>query len=240
MKYLNTVFILFLAFGLTAQITTGSLVMEITDVRSTMPGGEQMVEMMKGSEMSMHFTPEKQVTVMTMKMMGMDMITRNYLEGNMNTSYMDMMGQKIKTSVDMEDTTHNGIELDKLAEAFKVTYDKSDTKEILGHSCYKAEIIMDMSAFANSTSMQEGMEKTKMTAYLTDDIKMYNFEMKEFKGLEFQGTPLFMSIDAGLMKMTYEATSFSKDVDPSIFVHPKGDYKEMDPAMLRGLGIKRD
>ncbi len=239
MKYLNTLFILFLAFGLTAQITTGSLTMEITDVSSTMPGGEQMAEMMKGSEMSMHFTPDKQLTVNNMKMMGMDMKTLTFIDGKESTTFMDMMGQKMKITMDISDLSDFGLDGDDLLGLYEIEYDKSDTKEILGYTCYKADITMDMSSFSNGAPMPEGMENTNMVAYLTDDIKMSNFNMKEFKGLQFKGTPLMMIIDMGVMTMTYEATSFNKDVDPAIFNHPEGEYKEMDPSMLEGFGIRK-
>lgn len=237
MKYLNIVLILFLAFGLTAQITSGSLTMEMTDITTSMPGGEQMAEMMKGSEMSMHFTPDKQVTITNMKMMGMDMKTLNYIDGAVSTTYMDMMGQKMKMTMDISDLSKLGLEKEDIPSMYEVTYDKSDTKEILGYTCYKADVKIDMSSLG--ADMPAGMKDMSMSAYVTEDIKMSNFSMKEFQGLQFKGTPLMMIMDVGMMKMTYEATSFSKDVDPSIFEHPEGDYKEMDPAMLEGFGINK-
>lgn len=239
MKYLNTLLVLFLAFGLTAQITTGSLTMEITDVNTTMPGGEQMAEMMKGSEMSMHFTPEKQVTVSNMKMMGMDMKTLTYVEGTKSTTYMDMMGQKMKYTVDITNLSELGIENEDLSKMYDITYDKSDTKEILGFTCYRADVEMDVSSIRNEADIPPGMGSMSVIIYMTDEIEMNNFVMKEFQDLKFQGTPLMMSMDMGVMTMTYEATNFDKDVDSSVFEYPEGDYKEMDPDLLEGFGIRR-
>lgn len=236
MKYLNTLFILFLAFGLTAQITTGSLTMEITDVSSTMPGSEEMNEMMKGSAMTMHFTPEKQVTLINMNMGGMEMKMRQYFEGKEMIQFMDMMGQKIKFKMDMSNLEALGINSDMMAEAYKVTYDKSDTKMILGYKCYRAETKVDVSKLSGDNELPAGIEDMKMISYITEDIKMNHFNFQQFKGLQFPGTPLMMEMDMGMMTMTYVATDFSKDVDPSLFEYPEGDYQEMDPSMLQNMG----
>ena len=51
------------------------------------------------------------------------------------------------------------------------------------------------------------------------------------------GTPLSMTTDVGVMKMTFEATEVKTKVDPSVFEVPEGDYKEMSMEELQQLGM---
>ena len=66
---------------------------------------------------------------------------------------------------------------------------------------------------------------------------MDNFSMQQLPGLELSGTPLSMTMDMGLVKMTFEASEVNTDVDPSVFEIPKGDYKEMSLEELQQLGM---
>ncbi len=235
MKYLSALFLVFLSFSLSSQATSGSLTMEITDISSPMENA-QMTELMKGMEMETHFTPENQVTVINMDMMGMKMTMRQYYEGNVMTQFIDMMGQKMKTKIDMSDMDAAGYDLAMMKDAYNVTFDKTNTQEILGFQCYKAIITMDVEKMTAEKEIPQGMREMQVICYITDDIKMNHFAVEQLKGMELPGTPLKMEMDMGIMSMTYQATSFSKGVDASIFEYPEGDYKEMDAGAFKGLG----
>jgi len=225
----------------TAQATTGSISMGITDFE--MPGmegdmGGQMKSMMSSMEMTMHFKPGHQVT--DINMMGM-MNMKQYYHNDIMTQYMDMMGQKImiKTPVNqqLEQMKELGIDIENLEEMYKITYDKTTIKTIMGYDCYKATINMDLEMMSQGQKMPEGMKDMEMIMYITEDIKMESFNLQNIPGLKMKGTPLSFTIDMGMMKMTYEATNFNKNPDPSVFEKPKGDYKEMSLEDLQKMGM---
>ncbi len=224
----------------TAQVTSGTMKMALSDFE--MPGmegdmGGQMEEMMKSMNMTIHFSPEKQVTVI--EMMGMMTMEQHY-DDDVMTQYMDMMGQKImiKTPMDAQDLVKQlGVDIGELEKMYNVSYDKSDTKEILGFKCYRADIAMDLSKMAQGQEIPEQMKNMNMTMYITEAIKMKQFNMQNMPGLVLEGTPLTMTMDMGMMKMTYEASSFDENVDPSMFEKPEGDYKEMSMEDLQKMGM---
>ena len=223
-----------------SQLTSGSITMGITDFG--MPGadeegmGDQLGGMMKNMTMTIHFSPDKQVT--DINMMGMMNMRQHFSDGVM-TQYMDMMGQKIKMVIPTgtEAFKELGLSQDEIADAYNIEYDKSATKKIAGYDCYQATITMDLSKFDTTGDIPAGMSNMDMTMYVTDDIKMDNFNLQQLPGVKLDGTPLSMTIDMGMMKMTYEATDIQTSVDPSVFEAPEGDYKEMSMEELQQMGV---
>ena len=94
---------------------------------------------------------------------------------------------------------------------------------------------MDLSKLEGEVPSE--MANMSVTMYLTEDIKMDNFSLQQLPGLELSGTPLSMTMDLGLAKMTFEASEVNTDVDPSVFEIPEGDYKEMSLEDLQQLGM---
>ncbi len=220
---------------LQAQLTTGSITMSLKDIGTDGVGGaDQMAGMMESMTMITHFKPEKQVTEISM--MGLINIKQHIKDGVM-TQYMDMMGQKIKMEQPVGTDALNdlGVSEEQMKNAYDVSYDKSNTKNIAGYECYEATVKMDLSKLEGE--MPPEMANISVTLYLTEDIKMDNFSMQQLPGLELSGTPLSMTMDMGLVKMTFEASEVNTDVDPSVFEIPKGDYKEMSLEELQQLGM---
>lgn len=224
-----------------AQLTSGSIKMEITDFG--MPGMDdkdgmagQMESMMKGMSMTINFRPGEQVTEMSM--MGMMNMKQHFQEGMM-IQYMDVMGQKImiKTPTGMDAFKELGLSEEDIKEAYQITYDKSSSKNILGYDCYKATISMDLSKMGQADDLPEGMSNMDMILYISKDIKIDNFSMQQLPGIQLEGAPLSMEMDMGMMKMTYEATEINKSVDPNIFAKPEGDYREMSIEDMKKMGM---
>ncbi|MFT6811257.1 MAG: hypothetical protein ACJA01_004505 [Saprospiraceae bacterium] len=232
-------FIILIAFVtvINAQITTGSLVLEIADASMEKEEGAHFGGMMKGMTMTMHFTPEKQMTDIRMNMMGMDMSIKQFHDNGTMTQFMDMMGQKIKVVSGMEALQKSGADMEALQEAYSVSYDKSDTKIILGYKCHRANITMEMKSVLGEAEMPDGMQNMSLIAYVTEDIKINQFSLEQFKGLHLDGTPLLMIMNMGMMRMTYTAISFDKDIDPKVFEYPTGEYKEMPIDDMQKMGM---
>lgn len=233
-----TFFILSQVSSLQAQLTTGSITMSLKDFGMEgidgAGGADQMAGMMESMTMIMHFKPEKQVTEISM--MGL-INMKQHIEDGVMTQYMDMMGQKIKMNMPIGDGALKdlGLSQEQMKDAYDISYDKSTTKNIAGYDCYQATVNMDLSKLSGEVTSE--MPNMSVTMYLTDDIKMDNFNMQQLPGLELEGTPLSMTMDMGMMKMTFEATEVKTDVDPAVFEIPAGDYKEMSLEDLQQLGM---
>lgn len=245
MKNNLTLLVLFLSICVQAQITTGSLEMKFEDIKmknlesSDENAQAQMGAIFEQMKMTMYFKPELAVT--KMNMMGMMDMTI-FVEGGTQTQYMDMMGQKMKIVTDQtKQLSSLGIKKEDLKNLYKTTTDKNDTKEILGFTCYKTTVTMDMSNLPNTSGdlaqMPPEMKKVEMTFYVTDDIKIDNYMYQQMPGFTMTGAPLEMNFDMGLIQMVMRASSFSKEIDESVFDIPKGEYKEMTAEELQKLGM---
>ena len=219
---------------MSAQITTGSMDLAITDVSmNDLPGddtnGEVFTNMMKNMKMTLHFNPEVQVTEMSM--MG-TMNIKQFMRGGNMEQYMDMMGQKMLVKSGIEQFQKMGVNPEEMKDLYKIEKFKDDKKELLGFDCYRVEVSFDMSKFVSTNEEGEDnpfidqMKEVTMSIYLTEAIKLNNFNLNQFQMVELDGAPLSTSIDMGMMKMTVEAVSFSKDVPASAFEMPTGEYRE--------------
>ena len=233
--------------AVTAQITSGTITMAITDF--SMPQmeemgdmGGQMEEMMKSMTTSIHFKPGVQVT--DINMFGM-MNMKQYYQDDVMTQYMDMMGQKIKIVTPADDVSSlksMGLDPEIMKDLITVKYDKSDTKTILGYKCYKAEVHMDWNDLITTDEDIPAeaiavLENMNFVMYITEDIKMDQFRMQNMPTFDMTGTPLMWLMDMGMMKITMEAIEFDKDVNPAVFDAPEGDYKEMKIEDLQKMGM---
>jgi hypothetical protein len=72
---------------------------------------------------------------------------------------------------------------------------------------------------------------------VTEEIKVPNSFVQNLNQMQLAGTPLQWIVDAGMMKMTFEATEISKELAGDFFSKPAGDYKEMSMEQLQQMGM---
>jgi hypothetical protein len=226
---------------LLSQITSGVVTMSITEIN--MQGIEDQEEkegvsnMLKDMNMVIYFRPGEQVT--EMNMMGMVDMKMYFKDGQM-IQYMDMMGQKIKVISPIENAdmlNKIGAVEEKFKGNYSVSYDKTSSTNILGFQCYKATVKLDLEAMTNGEEIPKQIQKMDMEWYVTEEIKIDNFNIQQMPGLKLKGMPLRLTLDMGSMTMTYEATNIEPKVDDSAFAEPQGDYKEMTAEELEQMGI---
>lgn len=214
-----------------AQISSGSITMGVTEFDMPSAEGQEGMDQMKGMMedmgMTIHFKPGHQVT--EVNAMGMINIKMHYVD-NVMTQYMDMMGQKIKVVSPMGENAfaHLGLDAEAMKDMYRVNYDKSATKEILGYNCYKATIKMNLEALSpKAGDIPDEIKNMEMDMYVTNEIDMEQISLQNIPGLQLEGAPLQMDLNMGMMTMTYEATNIDTDPDDSLFEVPEGEYKEM-------------
>lgn len=177
----------------------GTIVMEITDVKSDDEQAAMMASMIKGSQMNLHFNGKKSVTQMSMMGGMVNQSTFTDIDANTFDMLFDMMGQKIWVN-DKLDAMKNNENAAK-AKQSKVTYDKNDKKTILGYDCYAMSIIMP------------GSDKPMAKAYVTEAIKSKANMIQGMEALEFAGFPLEFTVDATVMQLTMTTKEIKDTVD---------------------------
>ena len=200
------------------EMTEGMITMELTELKADSPEMEAqmgMLKAMKGSTNVIAFNAEKSYMKMDMMggMMGMTTITDRKTNAGFLLVDIGMMGMKNKVIISPED-----VDKKKQTEAvnnMKVTYDKSDTKEIAGYSCYKATI---------TSGDGEGPE---ITAYVTEAIAVTTEVIQGISADLLSGFPLEYGIGAQGMTMIYKATEVKFTADPALFNVNTDGYDEM-------------
>jgi len=216
MKHLINLFLLLVPFvAITAQktIDKGYVKMEITDVSSEDPQMAMGLEMMKGSVTEIFFMEGKYRTAMNM--MGGMVKMDNMVDVSSNKMDMlfDAMGNKMWVDTNLDDAKKNKPSAQNM-EDFKVDYDKSQTKKILGYNAYKATV-----SVPNGGMTVEG--------WVTEDIKTDANIIQGMEDLKLQGFPLQFSIVSPQMKLTFAATEIKETVDENKFVLKTDGYKKM-------------
>ena len=204
----------------------GYIKMELTDVKTDNAEMSQMIGAMKGSTQEMYFDQGKQKIDINMMGGMMHMQIYQDLKAKTFESYMTMMGQNIKMVMSQEDIEKQNQESAKLMENAKVAYDKNDKKDILGYPCYKATLSIPVQG-----------QTMQMSFYITEKITVPQIYVQNLNNLKLPGAPLAMTIDAGMMAMTYEAKEISEKLDASFFKKPEGEWKEMTPEQLQQMGM---
>lgn len=194
----------------------GYIKMEIVDATSD---DEQMamgLEMMKGTQTEIFFMGGKSLSKVNM-MGGMVETTTLY---NSETEEMDMlfnmMGQKMHVTSTAAERALAQNEQAALAKEMEVTYDESDTKEILGYQCIKANIA--------HPSIQDGMS---FSMYVTKDIKADPKMIQGLQDIKIEGFPLEYVMSMPQMTMTISAVELKQEVDPSVFDLDTGGYEKL-------------
>jgi len=217
MKHLINHFLLLVPFAaITAQktIEKGYVKMEITEVTSDDPQAAMQLEMMKGTVTEVYFTDGIYKTTMTM--MGGMIKMNNLVDTKTNKIDMlfDAMGQKMWVNTDIDQAKTNGTGTPDMSD-FKVEYDKTQTKTILGYAAYKATI-------KPSASQDMTIE-----GWVTEEIKTDANIIQGMEDLKLQGFPLEFSIINPQMKLTFSATDIKETVADSEFVLKTEGYKKM-------------
>lgn len=195
-----------------AQMEQGTIMIELTEVGSDNAQMAAQLEMLKGSELNIHFTKEKSL-VSTVMLGGMSVTNKlTDTKSGQSQTFMDMMGNKFLIEDDGKKPTDP--EIAEAMKGMKIEYDKNETKEILGYECYKATI----------TGFEQGV---KMDLYVTPDLKVNSDMINGLEGVELEGFPLEFTMDVSSMNMTYVAQSISKEVDTSVFEIDEEGYQKM-------------
>lgn len=126
---------------------------------------------------------------------------------------MDAMGNKIwvESDIDKAETVAEK----QVAEQSKVTYDKADTKTILGYKCHKM------------TLTNPEMEDFTLTGYVTQDIKTNANLVKGFQSLNFDGYLMEYTISNPQFSITMSAVEVKDTFDESKFNFDTKGYKKM-------------
>lgn len=202
---------------LTAQtvLNKGTITMEITDVKSDDPQMEMGLAALKGSQTELIFNEKQYVT--NMDMMGGMISMKNVVNkgDNKMNLLMDAMGNKIWVESDL-DKAQNATEKEAISKS-KITYDKKDTKIILGYNCYKM------------TLTNPEMDGMKLIGYVTSDIKTNANIIRGYEGVEFEGYPLEYTVENAnpAFTMTTKAVKIKDTVDEKQFILDTKGYKKM-------------
>lgn len=205
---------LFLSFQLSAQkkIKTGFVKFEMNlDEENT---DDSALGMMAGTTLDFYFSDEAQRMDMIM-MSGMMKIQTiiPIKDPSKGAVFMDMMGQKIQLTELAEDDLSKNNNFMNLANAQEIVYDKKDKKNILGYSCYKANI--------------KNNDGSEIAYYITEKIKA-PFTLRAKKENRLKGYPLeIITPDNAGASIIFTATEVSKKLEKDTFTFPEG-YTKMN------------
>ena len=196
-----------------AQTKTGAVTYDMT-----MPDNEQMAAM-GSNTIKISFNEKSSATQMDMMggMVSMKTITLDKNNAKETRMLMDMMGKKYEVTGGTEGFGNSDI--GSLKDAESVTYNKKDTKEILGYKCYKASVKMSGGTISNF--------------YVTDAIAV---QAKADDKLKLTGFPLEIEVNSEKGKIIMLATAFDKEPTPNCFVVPEGYKKVTQEELQQELG----
>lgn len=191
----------------------GMVKMEITNISSEDPQMEAMLGGMKGSQTEVVFNKDNYVS--TSDMMGgmIKVIVKVSHKDSVMNMLFDAMGNK--TWVESKLDKAQSAQQKAIAEKNSVTYDKADTKEILGYKCYKM------------TVTNPELEGTTVSGYVCPDIKTDANIIQGFQSVKFEGYPMEFTVGSNQMAMTFTAKELSDKVDDSKFNLNTTGYTKM-------------
>jgi hypothetical protein len=196
-----------------AQTKIGVITYEMT-----MPDNEQMAQMGTNT-IKLSFNEKSTATQVDMMggMVSMKSITADKNNVKDTRMLMDAMGKKYELTGENESFGSNDI--GSLKDAESVTYDKKDTKEILGYKCYKANVVMT----SGVTS----------TFYITEGIAT---QTKASDKVKLTGFPLEIVAGEGESKVILKAITFDKEPSANCFIIPEGYKKVTQEELQQELG----
>ena len=190
----------------------GYIKMELVDVTASDPQVAAAMDMMKGSQTEIYFTPEKSVTFMSM--MGGMIEIKNYsdLKAKNNDMLFNMMGNKSWVTSPMKG--ENDEDVKKMMENAKVERMANDVKTIAGYKCSKVVINLP----------EADMD---LIAYVTQDIKNPTNPVQGFEGFDFGGFPLEFTTKNAMFSMTMTTKEISDKVDDKKLMMKTDGYQKM-------------
>ncbi len=219
------------ASEVTAQ-TQGKITQEITMVSSDDEQMAMALEMMKGTQTE-YFYNGKMSLVKSSTMGGM--VENKVLIDNTSKEVVmliNAMGQKMMVETSTADFESAGGDQAEIMKEVEITYDESDTKEILGHKCIKA-----------SVKHPEMDEVATFTMYVAKDLKLDNRMIQDMQAFEIEGFPLEYTMDmkGANMTMTITTIAIEDKIDEKVFNVDKSGYKKMTldelMQMSGGMGM---
>lgn len=187
----------------------------------TMPGASEEMAAMGESTITVNFNDKIQATDMSM-MGGMMLMKTIVPVGNEKDSKMtvEVMGMKYEITDAGAEALKNNNGLSNLDNAKDIVYDKKDTKEIVGFTCYKATVTMN----DGSTSV----------FYITEAI-VPQVQKPDAK-IKLTGYPLEMTLQTAQGDMVMKAIKFSKDVPADAFTVGEGFTKVTMEEFQKQMG----
>jgi GLPGLI family protein len=196
-----------------AQTKTGAVTYEMS-----MPDNEEMAAMGTNT-IKISFDEKSSATQMDM-MGGMISVKTISIDKNNPKEarmLMDMMGKKYEVTGSSEGFGNTDVA--SLKDAESVTYDKKETKEILGYKCYKALVKMT-SGVVNTFFITEAIAVQSLP---TDKLKLAGF-------------PLEVEVNSANGKVLLVATAVDKAPSASCFTIPEGYKKVTQEELQQELG----
>lgn len=196
-----------------AQTKSGAVTYDMT-----MPDNEEMAAM--GSNIiKISFNEKSSATQMDMMggMISVKTITLDKNNAKDTRMLMDMMGKKYEVTGESEG--FGNADIGSLKDAESITYDKKDTKEILGYKCYKAVVKMAGGTISNF--------------YVTEAIAVQSKADDKFK---LTGFPLEIEVNSERGKVIMIATAFDKEPSATCFTVPEGYKKVTQEELQQELG----
>jgi len=196
----------------------GYIKMEITDVATDDAEMAGYLEMMKGTETEYFYTAEKSMTKSNMMggMVEMTNIVNN--DDQSMVMFMNTMGQKMQIESTKAERDVAEAKAGTEIPDFDIEYDENVTKEILGHKCIKATVVVGEEGEQGSMTMD---------MYVAPDLKMSSKMIQGLDKMDIRGFPLEYIMDAGIMTLTVTATELKDDLDLSVFDFDSRGYKKM-------------
>lgn len=196
-----------------AQTKTGAVTYEMT-----MPDNEEMAAMGTNT-IKISFNEKSSATQMDMMggMISVKTITLDKTNAKDTRMLMDMMGKKYEVTGESEG--FGNTDLASLKDAESITYDKKDTKVILGYKCYKAIVKMTGGTVSNF--------------YVTEAIAVQTKAEEKFK---LTGFPLEIEVNTERGKVIMMATAFDKEPSATCFTVPEGYKKVTQEELQQELG----
>ena len=196
-----------------AQTKSGAVTYEMS-----MPDNEEMAAMGTNT-IKISFDEKSSATQMDM-MGGMISVKTISIDKNNPKEarmLMDMMGKKYEVTGSSEGFGNTDVA--SLKDAESVTYDKKETKEILGYKCYKALVKMT-SGVVNTFFITEAIAVQSLP---TDKLKLAGF-------------PLEVEVNSANGKVLLVATAVDKAPSASCFKIPEGYKKVTQEELQQELG----
>ena len=188
---------------LLASISTIGQTLSSGFVKYTMTSDNENMAMMGDVIITNYFNQTD--NAIEIDMMGGMMITKIYTkfsDPKKPIVTMDAMGNKFQIS-EVDEKAKGGTDFTDLKNVESITYDKKDTKQIAGYSCYKADIKYNNGKTA--------------VFYLTEKINVKKVDDPEEK-IKLEGFPLEMVIESEEGTLTITATEVSKELPENSFV----------------------